>query len=283
MKKEDVLTSQPGVLTIQMASCERLGTNARPNCCRRRLKTCKSAKSINNKEIRMNHKILLTILAAFLILSAKQATNGTNLRALQQKDTPPQTPQGETLRRPGGVDLTIDQKAQLKAIRQTTRQQMCSLRSDQTLTSEQRQAKASTLREATRQQILGVLTPQQQEIVGKNRKERAGHRRGEGRQRGLDRQEALGLTGDQRAQLKAIHENTRGQVGAIRNDGTLTPEQKMEKLRTLHQNSRQQVSTILTPEQQEKMRQQRQLRGGREGGLRGGRRDRLFGPKSDKP
>ena len=62
----------------------------------------------------------------------------------------------------------------------------------------------------------------------------------------------------------------------IRNDSTLTQEQKAEKIRSIHQSTRQQVSGILTPEQREKMREHRTHRGEGEVGPRGGRRGRLL-------
>lgn len=240
----------------------------------------------------MNFRIIGTGIALSLVLCAGQGIAATTTAAT------PQNPQGESAQRPDNLNLTEDQKAQLKAIRQRTREQMQTLRNDQTLAPEQRQAKARSIREATHQEARGVLTPQQQELARNNRMER--HGRGLDHGRGFDRgpgrgpagSAELNLTADQRTQLKSIHENTRSQVGAIRNDSTLTPEQRQEKIRGLHQNTRQQLSTILTPEQQQKMKESR--RGGRHGGRHDGpgrfggprgRRDGFPGttPPQDKP
>jgi Spy/CpxP family protein refolding chaperone len=100
---------------------------------------------------------------------------------------------------------------------------------------------------------------------------------GRGFGRGADGANALNLSESQRSQLKSIHEGNRSQISAIRNDAALTQEQKMEKIRSLHQSRRQQLSTILTPEQQQKIKQHRHSRRGRHEG----RRDGLSEPKRD--
>jgi len=180
------------------------------------------------------------------------------------------------------IGLTEDQKGKLKSIHENSRSQLQALRADQSLTEEQRHEKARAIRETTRQQVIGILTPQQQELM-RNRMERRGPGReglgkgfGRGSDSAADGTNALNLSESQRSQLKSIHESTRSQIGAIRNDASLTREQKMEKIRSLHQGTRQQLSTILTPEQQEKIRQHRHSRRGHDG-----RRGGLTEPKRD--
>lgn len=234
----------------------------------------------------MKQKTTLAVLAAVFIFFGSYANS-----AYSQTGAVTQNPQVEGARDRDPLNLTADQRAQLKSIHQSTREQLLALRNDQTLAPEQRQAKARSIQQGAHQQMLGILTPQQQEIMKNNRRE--GHGRGPGR--GFGRGEgsgdgdraALGLTADQRSQLKSIHESTRDQVTTIRNDATLTQEQKMEKIRSIHQGVRQQVSGILTPEQREKMKEGR--RGGRHGGPGrfggpGGRHGGFpGGPPSDKP
>jgi Spy/CpxP family protein refolding chaperone len=228
----------------------------------------------------MNCRLLIMGIALTLVLCAGQSAGATTLAAFQE-------PQTQTPKPAGSVGLTDDQRAKMKSIHESTRDQMRALRNDQSLTPEQRHEKARSIREATRQQVLGVLTPQQQELV-KNRMERRGElgerqgNRGPGRgfEKGFGRgqgRDALGLSAEQRTQLNSIHENTRNQVSAIRNDTTLSAEQKVEKIRSLHQSTRQQVSTILTPEQQQRIREHR----GPEGGRRGFRRGAPFGPRRE--
>lgn len=243
--------------------------------------------------IEMKHKTTLAVFAAVFIFSGSYAVNATTMAAYLQTSAVVQNPQRDGQDR-DALKLTADQKKQLQAIHQSTRDQLMALRNDQSLSPEQRREKARTIREGIQQQVQGVLTPEQQQMVKTRRLE--GRERAPGR--GLRREfgpgnrdrEALNLTTDQRSQLKAIHETTRDQVNAIRNDSTLTQEQKAEKLRSLHQSIRQQVSGILTPEQQQNIKEGRRggPRGGRPGlfggphGRRGGFRGGLGGP-SDAP
>jgi Spy/CpxP family protein refolding chaperone len=70
--------------------------------------------------------------------------------------------------------------------------------------------------------------------------------------------EALGLSADQQAKIKAIHEQERAQVEAIRADQSLSREQKMEKRKALREATVQQVDAILTPEQRPKAQAMRE-------------------------
>ncbi len=60
----------------------------------------------------------------------------------------------------------------------------------------------------------------------------------------------LNLSADQKNQIKQIHENAKSQVESIRNDSSLTPEQKEQKIKQIRQGTRKQTMGVLTPEQQ---------------------------------
>jgi Spy/CpxP family protein refolding chaperone len=62
----------------------------------------------------------------------------------------------------------------------------------------------------------------------------------------------LNLTADQKAQLKSLHENMKQQREAIKNDATLTPDQKKDKMKELHKSQQEKMNSILTPDQQAK-------------------------------
>ena len=66
-------------------------------------------------------------------------------------------------------------------------------------------------------------------------------RRGDG-QRGFDRMaQQLNLTDQQKTQMQSLMQNQRQQVQAVRNDSSLTPQQKQDKLKLL-------ADTLLTKE-----------------------------------
>jgi len=61
----------------------------------------------------------------------------------------------------------------------------------------------------------------------------------------------LNLTDDQKAQVQKIHESMKSQMDAVKNDSTLSSDQKHAKMQEIHKASHQQVMQILTPEQRQ--------------------------------
>ncbi len=151
------------------------------------------------------------------------------------------------------LDLTQDQQTQIRGLLKTQRQQAQSIRQNTSLTPEQKQDKIKQLRQSTHQQVLGVLTPDQQAKLKELQKQRGG---------GMA---ALNLTPEQKAKLQPIRQQMRQQVQAVRQDSSLTPEQKQDKIRQIRQDAMAQMNSILTPEQQqqlqERFQQMRQRRG----------------------
>jgi Spy/CpxP family protein refolding chaperone len=67
--------------------------------------------------------------------------------------------------------------------------------------------------------------------------------------------EKLNLTEDQKAKLKPIFEEQAKQMKAVRDDASLTPEQKAAKKKAIHEATHDQINAMLTPEQQEKFKE----------------------------
>ncbi len=64
---------------------------------------------------------------------------------------------------------------------------------------------------------------------------------------------ALNLTDDQKAQLKPLLSNARQQLLSIRNDSTLTLDQKRQKVQVLRAQFRTELDQILSPAQQQEL------------------------------
>jgi periplasmic protein CpxP/Spy len=62
----------------------------------------------------------------------------------------------------------------------------------------------------------------------------------------------LGLTADQKAQIKSIREDSKTQANAIRNNSSLSQQQKKEQLKSLHHATHERVEGVMTPEQRAK-------------------------------
>jgi Spy/CpxP family protein refolding chaperone len=161
------------------------------------------------------------------------------------------------------LNLTDQQKTQIQDFTQAGRQQAQSIKQDTTLTPEQKRDKFRELRASTHQQVLGVLTPKQQEQMKQLRSQHAGMGYGKGAGMGhrMGPMAKLNLTDEQRAKIQPILQSSRQQAHAVRNDNTLTPEQKKAKMREIHQGAMTQMNSLLTPEQQQQWEQMRQHRG----------------------
>jgi periplasmic protein CpxP/Spy len=65
----------------------------------------------------------------------------------------------------------------------------------------------------------------------------------------------LNLTDDQKVKVKPILENADTQMKALRQDTSLSPQDRHAKMRDIHENAMSQVRSVLTPEQQAKLDQ----------------------------
>ena len=68
----------------------------------------------------------------------------------------------------------------------------------------------------------------------------------------------LNLTDDQKAKLKPILEDELQQVQAVRDDSSLTKKEKFAKLKSIRDAHAPEINGVLTPEQQEKLKQMKQ-------------------------
>jgi len=70
--------------------------------------------------------------------------------------------------------------------------------------------------------------------------------------------EKLSLTDDQKAKLKPILEDQAQQMKAVRDDPSLSQDQKRAKMKGIHESFHDQINGVLTPEQQTKLKQMKQ-------------------------
>lgn len=67
----------------------------------------------------------------------------------------------------------------------------------------------------------------------------------------------LNLSSEQRSQMKELHQSMKQKKEDINNDKTLTEAQKKAKMKELRREQKEKVNNILTPEQIEKIREQK--------------------------
>ena len=158
------------------------------------------------------------------------------------------------------LNLTDQQKTQVQSQMQNQRQQAQAIRQDTSLTPEQQREKLQQLRQSNHQQMMDILTPEQQQKFQQLRSEHP--RMGRGKMGGgIGPMSRLNLTPDQKSKLDPIFQSSRQQVEAVRNDTSLTQEQKQAKIGEIRQGTKSQVNSILTPEQQQQWQQMKMRRG----------------------
>jgi Spy/CpxP family protein refolding chaperone len=143
------------------------------------------------------------------------------------------------------LGLTPDQRAKLEAIRKDARSGKEAVLADKSLTREARRARLHEIRTSERAKMDEVLTPaqrQQFKDLLKAKMEAKGKRFAE----------ALGLTADQQARIKAIHQDAWTEIKAVKADTSLTPEQRTARIKEIGAATHEKVLALLTPEQRAK-------------------------------
>ena len=149
----------------------------------------------------------------------------------------------------GKLNLTPEQKKQLRELHMTARDQAAAIRNDSKLSAEEKSAKLQELRAATREKMKAVLTPEQQQAFPARRE---AHR--------AEMAAKLGLTDEQQSKLKNLLQSTREQRQSVLNNTTMTNDQKLAQLKQIRENTKAQLATILTPDQMQKFREMRKER-----------------------
>ncbi|MGA1980002.1 MAG: hypothetical protein ABSG99_05505 [Sedimentisphaerales bacterium] len=150
------------------------------------------------------------------------------------------------------LNLTDAQKTAIKPILANDANEIKAVRQDSSLSEEQKIAKIKEIRENGRKQINAILTPEQQKEFAEIKSE-ARHRM---REHAGDRLEMLtkklNLTDAQAAAIKPIFATEANDIKAVRQDNSLSKEQKQGKMFDIRKAANEKINTILTPEQQAK-------------------------------
>jgi Spy/CpxP family protein refolding chaperone len=198
-------------------------------------------------------KIITSALVLALTIGAAQAQSTSTEKGKDHKKE-------QRMDKFEGLNLTADQKAKLKSIREEQKKEMQALKDNKSVTQEQRQA----LHKKYREQMESVLTADQKQQLANMKEERKASakkgdfKKGSGRKgdfkRSGDFEKELGLTQEQKDKMAEIRTDYKSQFEALRNDNSLTKEQKKNKMHDLMKAQQEQMKTVLTKEQIEKMR-----------------------------
>ena len=184
------------------------------------------------------------------------------------------------------LNLTADQKSKLKTIRDQHQAEVKALKG-QSLTQEAFRSQRQAIDQKYLEQAKAILTPAQRQEAEQmlndwkdkgnkgKRGDKGGFEKGEGKMkgegkgpgrgegfRGGDMEKDLNLTADQSKRIGEIRAGFKPQLDALRNDASLSQEQKRARMRELMQQHQEQIKTVLTKEQIQKMESRRKERRG---------------------
>lgn len=162
------------------------------------------------------------------------------------------------------LNFSEDQKKQAKAINEDFRKKMQDLNKQENITvKEQRDRKASILKER-KAKMDGLLTAEQKTKLTQLKAERKAKKEEHYTKR-LDKMKTtLSLTDDQVVKLKSQRAATMAKAEKIKNNESLSREQKKEQMMALKAEAKEQHNKIFTPEQLKKKEEMKKNRGDRQ-------------------
>ncbi|MDQ6813323.1 MAG: Spy/CpxP family protein refolding chaperone [Bacteroidota bacterium] len=222
-------------------------------------------------------KIVLGMMALALTFSAMSQTNNNSNQGRKDGDE-------RSFRGGGNLDklnLTDAQKAQMKTINESFRQQMQDLRKQGNITVDEQKQKREALMKEHREKLAAILTPEQRKQAVSIREERKEDRmaerkddkaedkmqdRNEDRIDGArgDRFEGvskdLNLTPEQSSKMASINSAFRTSLQSIRQNGTLTKEQKRDQMKSLMKQHQSDMESLLTDDQKQQLKSRQKNR-----------------------
>ncbi|MCW3105793.1 MAG: hypothetical protein JWQ09_299 [Segetibacter sp.] len=153
------------------------------------------------------------------------------------------------------LNLTDAQKAQVKTINESFRQQMQDLHKQGSITVDEQKQKREALVKEHKEKISAILTPEQRQQAEAFKKEFKGSRKnGERGERFGDLAKDLNLTPEQSAKMSSINSTFRTNLQSIRQNSSLSKDEKREQMKSLMKQHRSDMEALLTNDQKEQMK-----------------------------
>ena len=172
------------------------------------------------------------------------------------------------------LDLTEAQKTQIQGYLDSTRTQLQALRNDTTLSREAKMDQMQQITRQTREQIHGVLTPEQRtkaEDFRQQAEQRFAARREKMEARMLGRlTQRLDLNESQESAIQLYLQDQKTQLQALKDNASLPASEKFAQMQSIRQQTREKINSLLTADQQAQLDQLREQMQDRRGGRRRG-------------
>jgi Spy/CpxP family protein refolding chaperone len=156
------------------------------------------------------------------------------------------------------LNLTDEQKTEMKTINDDFKNQMADLKKNEDkITVTEWKSKMSTMRKDHHEKVQNVLTSEQKASLKKMMQEHKGAGRKHGAHKLERMKKDLNLTDDQVTALKKNHEDMAQKFKALRDDKSLTEDQKKVEMKKFRDQQHESLKSILSEEQLQKLEQQK--------------------------
>lgn len=159
------------------------------------------------------------------------------------------------------VNLTADQKAQLKSINEDFKKQMEELKKNEDITVREWKGRMQTIRKDHMDKIQGLLTADQKATIKKSMEDRGAKFQARSKERMEKMQKDLGLSQQQVDELKKNHDDLREKMKALHDNKSLTTEQKRTEIKEFRKQQHESLKSILTADQLKKLEEMRKSHG----------------------
>ena len=144
------------------------------------------------------------------------------------------------------------------------RKQMEELTKNENITVKEQRTRMENLRKEQRSKMQSILTPDQKAQVEKMKSDRKAMNEVDAKARAEKMKIRLGLSDEQSAKMELNRKEMAGKMKAIRENKSLSEEKKREAMHELMKTQKESMKSILTEEQQKKMKEG--IRGGQHNG-----------------
>jgi Spy/CpxP family protein refolding chaperone len=209
-------------------------------------------------------KVLLALTAVVITFSAIAQSENKEKRSKEWKQERAGRGEGRN-NKLEELNLSEDQKSQMKTLNETFRNQMQEVSKNESLSADAKKEKREAILQERKEKIESILSKEQKEkwqTLKKDRKQdgdEVGGKdfdKGRGRKGGFGRggdmkdfTKDLNLSADQSSKIATLNESFKTRVKELRSNTSLSEEQKKESMRTLTQKHRSDIESILTTDQ----------------------------------
>jgi len=158
------------------------------------------------------------------------------------------------------LNLTADQKAQLKTSHESYKQQLGELNKNEAITVKESRDRKDVLRKGQKEKMMAILSPDQKIKLEQIKNNKQGRHEAMAAKR-LDKMKAkLNLSDEQVAKISTAKQAEHEQFKAITQNDNLSRLQKKDQVMALREQNKNNFKSILTPEQISKMEEMKKTR-----------------------